>query len=124
MVQFRKGRVGEEIKKELSSILQTNMKDPRLGFVSILKVDVAGDMKTAKVYVSHLAGEKELAESMKALKSGAGFMRTELSKRFRTRTVPELIFIADDSIEYSMKIDKILEEANAQYGDINDDEEV
>ena len=117
MAQYRKNRLSHDMKKEISEIIQNDMKDPRLGFISIMAVDVAGDLAVAKVYVSHLGSEENLKESMEALKSGAGFIRRQLSKRFQTRTVPELIFIADDSIEHGMKISKILDEYKAEIPD-------
>ena len=117
MAQYRKNRLSHDMKKEISEIIQTEMKDPRLGFLSIMGVDVAGDLAVAKVYVSHLGSEENLKESMDALKSGSGFIRRQLARRFQTRTVPELIFLPDDSIQHGMKISQILDEYKAEIPD-------
>ena len=112
MAQYRKGRISEEVKREISDIIQRELKDPRLDLVSIVNVDVAGDLKTAKVYVSSLKGAEATASSVEGLRSAAGFIRSELSRRLKTRTVPELTFIADDSIEHGIRISKILSEVS------------
>ena len=117
MAQYRKNRLAHDMKKEISDIIQNEMKDPRLGFVSVMAVNVAGDLAVAKVYVSHLGTEQNLKDSMEALKSGSGFIRRELAKRFHTRTVPELIFLADDSIQHGIKISQILDEYKAMNPD-------
>ncbi len=110
MAQFRRNRLAEEIKKELSSIIQNDLKDPRIGFTSIMSVDVSKDMSVAKIYVSHLGTKEECEASMAGLKSAAGFMRKQLAGRLATRIVPELVFLADDSIAYGMKISKLIDE--------------
>lgn len=113
MGQYRKSRLGEELKKEISAIIRT-MKDPRLGFVSVIKVDVDTDMSSAKIYVSHF-GSGDFADTMAALKKGAGYIRSELAKKLKTRTVPQLIFIEDHSIEEGFKITEILNDYNKNH---------
>ena len=104
----RMGRIGEEYKKELSQIIDRDLKDPSItGMISVTKVKVSGDLKYAKVYVSML-NAKDNKQVLAALKKSAGFVRTEVAKRINLRTTPEIIFIFDDSIEYGARIDTIL----------------
>lgn len=107
MAQFRNRRLAEEIKKELADIIR-QMKDPRLQMVSVLAVQVDNELDKAKVYVSHFTQE-EMDETIAALKKAAGHIRSELAKRLKTRTVPELVFVDDHSIEAGFKITEMLE---------------
>lgn len=108
MAKVRTGRVGEQIKKELSQILQTELKDPRIGFVTITGVDVTGDLSQAKVFLSVMGSEQQREDTLKALARAKGFIRTEIGKRIRLRTVPELIFQIDTSIEYGSRIQELI----------------
>ena len=110
MNSHKLGRNTEDIKRELSAILR-QVKDPRVsGLVSIVKVDLSGDMSYCKVYISCLEGMERAKESVKGLKSAQGFIRKELGGRLRLRKIPELQFIPDDSIEAGARISKILDE--------------
>lgn len=108
MVQYRADRLGEEFKKEISSIIRNQVKDPRVGFVSVVYVDVSGDLRHAKIYFSVLGDDKAIAETIQALKSATGFIRREIARRIQLRYTPELTFIYDDSIAHGAKISKIL----------------
>lgn len=108
MAKVRTGRVSEQIKKELSQILQNEFKDPRIGFLTITGVDLTNDLSQAKIFLSVLGTEEQKAESMKVLTRATGFFRSELGKRIRLRIVPELIFKFDTSIEYGTRIEKLL----------------
>ncbi|MBD2845243.1 30S ribosome-binding factor RbfA [Paenibacillus sp. IB182496] len=112
MAKIRVGRVGEQIKKELSLIIQTELKDPRIGFITVTGVDVTSDLSQAKVYLSVLGSDEQKEETLKALARGAGFIRSELGKRIRLRHTPELLFKFDSSIEYGSRIESLLEEIN------------
>ena len=106
--QNRISRVDEELKKEISNIITYDLKDPNItGLISVTRVNVSGDLKYAKVYVSML-NAKDNKQVLAALKKSAGFVRTEVAKRINLRTTPEIIFIFDDSIEYGARIDTIL----------------
>ena len=108
MPSYRSDRNSEDIRRELTAILRT-VKDPRVtGLISIVRVDVAGDLGSAKVFVSSMEGLDSAKQAVKGLSSAAGYMRRELGKALRLRTVPELRFVADDSIEYSAGIAKTL----------------
>jgi ribosome-binding factor A len=112
MAKIRVGRVGEQIKKELSQIIQSELKDPRIGFITVTGVEVTNDLSQAKVYLSVLGSEEQKEESLKAIARGTGFIRSELGKRMRLRHTPELIFKFDASIEYGSRIESLLEQIN------------
>ena len=110
MAGFKINRVTSDIRLCLSELLR-EVKDPRVSkMLSIVKLDVTGDMSYATVYVSAIEGSEKTAESVKALnKSAAGYIRRELGCRLKLRKVPELRFVADNSIENSAHISKIIE---------------
>lgn len=114
MARVRVGRVGEQIKKELSQIIQTDVKDPRVGFITVTAVDVTNDLSQAKVFLSVLGTEDEKDESLKALAKATGFIRSELGKRIRLRKVPELLFKMDTSIDYSSRIESLIQQINKE----------
>ncbi len=110
MAGYKINRVTSDIRLCMSELLR-EVKDPRVSsMLSIVKLDVSGDMSYATVYVSALEGAEKTAESVKALnKSAAGYLRRELGSRLKLRKVPELKFVADNSIENSAHISKIIE---------------
>lgn len=120
MAKYRSGRINEEIKRELSSIIQNDLKDPRLSaMISITKVDVTKDLRYAKVFVSIFGKEEEKASTLNALKSSAGFMRKEIGHRVNLRFTPELIIELDNSIEHGMHIDYLLQKIK-ENSDVNE----
>lgn len=103
-------RIDEELKKEISQIINYELKNPNVtGLISVTKAHVTKDLKYAKVYVSIL-NSKNMKDTLAGLKKSAGFIRSEIAKRINLRVTPELIFELDDSIEYGAKIDTILKE--------------
>lgn len=110
MARNRTGRVGEQIKKELSVLIQSELKDPRIGFITVTGVEVTPDLSQAKVYLSVFGDDEKKNESLKGLEKANGFLRTELGKRIRLRHTPELIFKIDESIAYGSRIEKLLGE--------------
>ena len=103
-------RIDEEYKKEISQIINYELKNPNAtGLISVTRVKVTNDLKYAKVYVSIL-NSKNIKDTLAALKKSAGFIRSELAKRVNLRNTPEIIFELDDSMEYGAKIDTILKE--------------
>jgi len=112
VAKIRVGRVGEQLKKELSQIIQTELKDPRIGFITVTGVEVTNDLSQARVFLSVLGSEEQKEETLKALARGGGFIRSELGKRIRLRHTPELLFKFDSSIEYGSRIESLLEEIN------------
>lgn len=109
MRKIRTNRIAEEIKKEISLIIQREMKDPRIdGLISITEVDVTNDLSYAKIYVTCYAAKEKQKEVLQVLKNASGYFRSELGKRIKLRTIPELIFEFDTSLEYGNKINSIL----------------
>ena len=102
MAQYRNRRLSEELKKEIADIVR-QMKDPRLQLVSILAVQVDRELTQAKVFVSHFAQGSAKDETLAALYKAGGYIRSELARRLHTRTVPELVFVDDHSIEAGRK---------------------
>ncbi len=107
MANYRRGRINDEMKKELAAILR-EIKDPRVkdAFVSITGVDVTPDLKFAKVYYSAMRGEPK--EVYLGLKSSAGFIRRQVAQRLNLRATPEFTFVEDHSIAYGAHIAKLL----------------
>lgn len=101
-------RVGEEIKREVSVIIAKEVKDPRLGMISITDVDVSRDLSFAKVYFSMLGTEEERNKTLEGLTRARGFIRSELAKRLRLRHTPEVSFHFDGSLEQGAKMDALL----------------
>jgi ribosome-binding factor A len=112
MAKVRTGRVSEQIKKELSLIIQAELKDPRIGFLTVTGVEITNDLSEAKVYLSVLGTDQQKEDTLHALGRGTGFIRTELGKRIRLRIVPKLFFKLDSSIAYGSKIEQILSNLN------------
>ena len=107
MAKYRRGRINDEIQKELAEILR-EVKDPRISgaFISVTAVDASADLKFAKVYYSVLSGDTK--EISKGLRSCAGFLRGQLAKRLNLRMTPELTFEEDHSISHGAHISKLL----------------
>ncbi|GIP43783.1 ribosome-binding factor A [Paenibacillus sp. J45TS6] len=114
MAKIRTGRVSEQIKKEISILIQTELKDPRIGFVTVTGVDLTNDLSQAKIYLSVFGDDEQKNNSLKALDKANGFLRSELGKRIKLRHVPELIFKIDESIEYGSRIEKLLTEIDTK----------
>lgn len=112
----RQEKLGELFAAELSDLLRTRVKDPRVGFASITHVEVSGDYRHAKIYVSVLGSEEERANTMKALKSATGFLRHELAGRVVLRYMPELVFKLDTSIEQGSRILDLIRESEVASG--------
>lgn len=107
MSSQRAARVAEQMREELAQLIR-NLKDPRVGFVSLVKVDVSGDLRHAKVYVSVLGDDQAKQESMKGLQRAGGYLRTELAHLMQLRYTPELHFVLDESIEHGSRIAQLL----------------
>ena len=113
--QNRRGRVNEAVKEALAVILR-EVKDPRIDLsVSVLRAEVSNDLNYAKVYYSVLGDESKKEEVGKALESARGFIRKELARTLDFRKTPELTFLADDSMEYSMMLEEKFHEIREMY---------
>ena len=108
MAGFKTDRMAEDIKRELTDIMRS-LKDPRItGLISIVRLELSGDMSHCKVLISSLEGMQAAQNAVKGLKSANGFIKHELNARLKMRKVPDFHFIADDSIEHSAHISKML----------------
>ena len=104
----RMNKIDEELKKEISTIISTELKNPHLtGLISVTKVKTTPDLRFARVYVS-MINEKSKKENLTILKQSSGYIRSAIAKRVNLRTTPELIFEFDESMEYGSRIDEIL----------------
>jgi ribosome-binding factor A len=110
-VSRRIERINSLIRQEISDLLLRELKDPRLdNFVSVLRVDTAPDLSFAKVYVSFYGSEQSKKETMAALESASRFIRNELMKRIRIRTIPDILFQEDNSIARGAQVLELIEE--------------
>lgn len=111
----KNNRINEEVLRELSKIIREDVKDPRVSLMtSVTLVEVATDLKTAKVYVSVLGDKEAGINTVKGLKSSAGFIRGKLAHSVNLRNTPELFFILDDSIAYGVRMSKLIDQVNEE----------
>jgi len=106
--QLRIEKLQELIKQEMSKMLLREIKDPRIGFVTVTDVEMTGDLREAKIFVSIMGDDAKVQESLKGLNSALGFIRREIGKRVKIRFTPEISFALDTSLDYSEHIQKIL----------------
>lgn len=106
----RHDRVSETLKREIGNIIHTELKDPRLGFITVTRVELTQDLRHAKVFFSVLGKEEEYKKTREALDSALGFIRRLIAQRIRLRLVPEISFQEDRSAEYSIRIQEALNE--------------
>lgn len=115
-------RINGEVQKELSILINREIKDPRINpMTSISSVEVAPDLKTAKVYISVLGDKESKDSTLKGLKSAASFMRGQLARSLNLRNTPELTFVIDNSIEYGVHMSKLINEVNKNLSDHSED---
>ncbi len=114
MSQLRVEKVQELMKQEISKIILRELKDPRLGFITVTDVECTGDLREAKVYVSLMGSEKQIKDSWEGLQSSLGYIRREIGQRIRLRFTPELKFELDKSLDYSAHIQELLLKVHAE----------
>jgi len=100
----RNERIARELRREISDILRNEVKDPRIGFVSLTDVEVTADVRQAKVFFSVMGDDSDKRRALEALRAAGGFIRTEVARRIRLRHVPELQFVLDESIERGVRV--------------------
>src|SRR6056297_2103561 len=110
----RERKVAEFLKEEVSEIIRREVKDPRIGFVSITDVEVSGDLRHAKVFVSVYGDETEKEETMAGLEKATGFIRKLVGERITTYHTPKIIFRYDDSIEHGVYISNLIKEVREE----------
>lgn len=114
MSGHRTERLGDEIREEVARILAAGLKDPRIGFVTITRVDLTGDLRNARVYVGVLGDQGQREKTLAGLRQAAGFIRRELGRRVHVRHIPELDFRYDSGLDATDRVAQLLEETKAQ----------
>lgn len=109
----RKDRVSEQVRRELAEIIRAELKDPRVGMISLTDVEVTPDYAHAKVYFSTLSGKEKAADVLEGLQKASGFLRRELGRRIKIHTTPQLHFVFDESLERGADLSKLIEAAVA-----------
>ncbi len=108
---LKNNRINEEVTRAISNIIRNDIKDPRIHMLtSVVKTEVAPDLKTAKVYISVYGSDKEKSDTMEGLKKAEGFARSALAKAVNLRNTPKLTFVLDDSIEYGVRMSHLIDE--------------
>ncbi len=113
-MSVRNQRLQSIFQKEITNIIQNEIKDPKLGFVTVSDVSVTNDLSYAKVYVSFLGKDQRNEAGLKILIKARGFIRSQLAKRVKVYKVPELEFIIDDSLKKAQRIDDILNKIHSE----------
>ena len=121
-------RINGEVLKELSNIIRSEIKDPRINpMTSVVAVEVAPDLKTCKAYISVLGDEKSQKDTITGLKSAEGYIRRQLARAVNLRNTPEIRFILDQSIEYGINMSKLIDEVtehdNKMHVEVEDETE-
>ena len=110
----RSSRIADQIQRDLSELIRQEIKDPRVGLVTVTEVAVSRDLGHAKVYISSLGESTSAQESVRALQHAAGFLRSLLAKTLTLRTVPQLEFVYDPSIERGVRLSHLIDEVVAE----------
>ena len=117
----RTRRVGEQMQRELSELIQRELKDPRVGMITVTGVEVSRDMSHAKVFITVLGVDHPIEETLATLKHAAGFLRHELGQRMKLRIIPELHFFYDASVERGAHLSALIDKAVGKRGDQDND---
>jgi ribosome-binding factor A len=122
-VSRRTERLGEEIREEVAQLIVGELKDPRIGFVTVTRVEVTPDLRTARVYVGVLGTEKQRQASLTGLRQATGFLRRALGQSLRLRYTPELVFTYDEGLEASDRVAQLLAEISRPADPANSDDD-
>ena len=114
--KLRIEKLQELIKQETGKMLLNDIKDPRIGFVTVTDVEMTGDLREAKIFVSIMGGDEQVKSSLEGLQSALGFIRREIGKRIRLRFTPEISFALDTSLDYGDHIQKLLLQVEGDLG--------
>ena len=109
MIHFKRAdRVGGQVQKELSDLLQKEIRDPRLDLVTIMRVSITDDLRSARIYFSVAEGEERKLSALAGFKSASGYLRRKLSSRLELRHMPKLEFFYDESFDRATRVNKVL----------------
>ncbi len=114
MSGHRRERLSGELRDEIAQIVSRGLKDPRIGFVTVTRVELSADLGHAKAFVSVLGNEDQRRESMAGLKQATGFVRREVGRRIRMRVLPELKFVYDKGVDATDRVARLLEQVRAR----------
>jgi ribosome-binding factor A len=112
----RSARLSEEIREEVAELIATKLKDPRIGFVTVTRVEMTSDQELAKIYVGVLGDEKQRKETLLGLKQASGFVRRSLAQNLKLRRTPDVVFHYDKGLDATDRVAQLLAEANAGTG--------
>lgn len=114
-------RINGEVQRELSNIIRSEIKDPRIApMTSVVTVEVAPDLKTCKAYISVLGDEEAQKNTLAGLRSAEGYIRRELAHSINLRNTPEITFILDQSIEYGVRMSRMIDDVTKDLHENND----
>jgi len=111
MPAARQARIADQIQRELAEIIRLEMRDPRVGMITLTGVEVSRDQSHAKVFFTVLGAEGAAREALQGLRHAAGFLRSAIAHRLSTRSVPELHFEHDESVERGIRLTRLIDEA-------------
>lgn len=120
MTKPRPEKVQEALRQEVSKIVQMELKDPRLGFLTITKVDLTRDLRYARIYFSVLGDEKAKKNALYGLRSAKGFIKNLISEKVKLKFMPEIEFKIDDTLEHTQKIFNLIDKIKKERGDGED----
>ena len=120
----RVARVADALQAALAGLVQRELKDPRVGMVTITRVDVSPDLRNARVYFSRFGDDADRQRSLEGLRSAAGFIRTQVARRLRLRVVPEIRFEIDENIEHAAHMARVFEEMELSTGENENGSEI
>lgn len=106
----RSQRVVEQIRRELAELIRMEVKDPRVGFITLTDVEITPDYAHAKVFFTSMTGSESVPEILQGLRRASGFLRRELGRRVRIHTTPELHFVYDNSVEEGTRMSRLIDE--------------
>lgn len=110
----RTRRVGEQMQRELAQLIQQEVNDPRIGMLTVTAVEVSRDFSHAKIFITSLTNEDDMQQTLEVLGRASGFLRHELGKRMKLRTIPELHFTHDKSVERGNRLSSLIDDAIAK----------
>ncbi len=109
-------RLAEQIREEIADMVVAELKDPRIGLVTVTRVELSGDLRHARVLFSVLGNEQDEQKTLEGLSSAAGYLRGEIGRRLRVRRAPELVFVLDHGAQESEKIERLLRKLKPGFG--------
>jgi ribosome-binding factor A len=119
----RSARLGEEIREEVAEMIASKLKDPRIGFVTVTRVEMTSDQRLAKIYVGVLGGDEQRKETLSGLKQASGFVRRQLAHSLKLRHTPDVVFHYDKGLDATDRVARLLEQANAGVSAADPDED-